>query len=172
MKLRNHSRGFTMLEVLISLLVMAFGLLGVAGLQAFSLKSNQTASQRLIAATLTTDVIDRMKSNYQGTVNGNYNQPNGDSYTVKNASCLQAAGCAPDQLALNDLAEWSDLVAGALPNGRGIVCLDDSPNDGVDVANPQCNASGTIYVVKIFWSERSPTTNAITTHQFRTAFNP
>ena len=49
---RQKSGGFTMLEVLISIVIIAFGLLGVAGLQAFALKNNNSASLRTTATIL------------------------------------------------------------------------------------------------------------------------
>ena len=50
-----------MLEVLIAIVVIAFGLLGVAGLQVLALKNNQSASSRLIATTLANDMVDRSR---------------------------------------------------------------------------------------------------------------
>ncbi len=74
---RRHARcaGFTMLEVLIAIVVIAFGLLGIAGLQAFAVKNNHGASLRVTATTLASDMIDRIKSNYTAVTNGDYNKP-------------------------------------------------------------------------------------------------
>ena len=59
---RRTTSGFTLLEVLIAIVVVAFGLLGLAGLQVFALKNNQSASMRVAATNLTTDIVDRMKA--------------------------------------------------------------------------------------------------------------
>ena len=116
---RKSTAGFTMLEVLIAIVVIAFGLLGVAGLQVLALKNNQSASYRLIATTLANDMIDRIKTNAVGADEGHYNSTDPNAYTTQVAACLTAAGCTPQQLAQNDRFEWAQLLAAALPGGRG-----------------------------------------------------
>lgn len=171
---RTLIAGFTMLEVLISIVVIAFGLLGIAGLQAFAIKNNQSASLRLTASTLANDMVDRMKTNYVGVSNGDYNKPSTTDYGTAVASCLTPSGCTPQQLAQNDLNEWSVKVAAVLPNGRGIVCLDSTPNDGVDATAPACDNTGvTIYTVKIWWlDDRTATGNPARPQRFSWPFNP
>ena len=163
-----------MLEVLIAIVVIAFGLLGIAGLQAFAIKNNNSASLRITATTLANDMIDRMKANYMGVTNGDYNKSSAADYGTAVASCLTTAGCTFQQLAQNDLNEWSQRVAAALPNGRGVVCLDSTPNDGVSVAAPACDNTGTtMYVVKIWWiDDRTATGNPAAPQRFSWAFNP
>jgi len=48
----NRSGGFTLIEVLIAALVLAVGLLGLAGLQAASIKNNLSAYKRSQATQL------------------------------------------------------------------------------------------------------------------------
>jgi type IV pilus assembly protein PilV len=143
-----------MLEVLISIVVIAFGLLGIAGLQAFAVKNNQSANMRTTASALALDMVDRVQSNWAGASAGAYNKPTLDSsYTSPVAGCKTTAGCTSSDLAATDLSEWSTLVASALPNGRGLVCIDNTPNDGT-IAAPACdNAGSTGYVVKIWWRD-------------------
>src|SRR5918993_2666764 len=76
----QKSAGFTMLEVMISIVIIAFGLLGIAGLQAFALKNSQSASARLTATTLASDIIDRMKTNVAGVSSGAYDQAAAAAY--------------------------------------------------------------------------------------------
>ncbi len=56
--------GFTLIEVLIAMLVLAVGLLGLAGLQATSLRNNQSAYNRSQATQLAYDLADRMRANF------------------------------------------------------------------------------------------------------------
>jgi type IV pilus assembly protein PilV len=174
MRLRQFSAGFTMLEVLIAIVVIAFGLLGVAGLQVVALKNNQSASYRLIATTLANDMIDRIKTNAVGLIGGDYNQPNPNAYTTQVPDCLKSAGCSPQQLAQNDRFEWATLVAAALPGGRAIVCLDSTPDDGLSAASPQCDGLGTtLYAVKIWWNdERNQVADPNAPLRFSWTFNP
>lgn len=65
-------QGATLLEVLISIVVVSLGLLGYAGLQVASLKSNNTAYYRSQATMLTYDVIDRIRVDRANAVAGAY----------------------------------------------------------------------------------------------------
>ena len=179
---RRISHGFTLLEVLITIVVVAFGLLGLAGLQVFALKNNQSASLRVAATNLTTDIIDRMKSNYVGVINDQYNRPATADYGTTVATCA-TTGCSSAELAANDLREWRQRVRATLPGGDGIVCLDQTPNDpspplaGAAIPTaPLCDGlGGTGYVVKIWWyDDRTQMTkdNPNTLKYMFTAFNP
>ena len=57
------SRGFTLLEVLITLVVLVFGLLGLAGLMAKGQRASFEAFQRQQALSLAADIAERMRSN-------------------------------------------------------------------------------------------------------------
>ena len=170
---KQSTAGFTLLEVLISIVIIAFGLLGIAGLQAFALKNNQSASFRLTATSLAADLVDRMKTNVAGVTSGAYDHADAGAYAIGNkvAGCL-AAGCTPTELAANDLAEWSEKVALALPGGKAVVCLDSTPNDGTAPGTALCDGAGTVgYVVKIWWTD-DRTSKTPVPQLFWTAFNP
>jgi type IV pilus assembly protein PilV len=175
MRLKQSGAGFTMLEVLIAIVVIAFGLLGVAGLQVLALKNNQSASYRLIATTLANDMIDRVKTNAVGADQGHYDRAAPNAYTTQVAACLSAAGCSPAQLAENDRFEWAQLVAAALPGGQGIVCIDSTPDDGVNAAAPECDGApnSPLFAVKIWWTDdRNQSANPNTPLRFSWSFVP
>jgi type IV pilus assembly protein PilV len=163
-----------LLEVLISIVVIGFGLLGIAGLQAIALKNNMSASVRMTASTLAADMVDRIRSNYLGLANGDYNKPNVADYGTAVAGCGTVSGCTPSELARTDLNEWSQRVARTLPNGTAIVCVDSTPNDGASAATPECDNAGTnLYVVKIWWiDDRTVTGNPSAPQRFSWTFNP
>src|SRR3569623_1233592 len=81
----TRQRGFTMLEVLISVVVLSIGLLGIAGLQATGQRNNHSAYLRSQATALAYDMIDRQTQltarlpSGNGTVAGN---GAGTSFTV------------------------------------------------------------------------------------------
>jgi type IV pilus assembly protein PilV len=56
--------GFTLIEVLVAMVVLTVGLLGLAGLQATSLKNSQNAYYRSVATQLAYDMADRMRANF------------------------------------------------------------------------------------------------------------
>ena len=163
-----------MLEVLISMVIIAFGLLGVAGLQAFALKNNQSANYRSIATMLASDISDRMRANYYGSgFDFMYNQSSIGSYNTPVAAC-GSTGCTSSELAQNDLYEWQQRIKTALPAGAGIVCVDRTPHDGTSATDPQCDNAGiTNYVVKIWWTDDRTRTGVVTAPQrFSTTINP
>ncbi|WP_440223494.1 type IV pilus modification protein PilV [Dokdonella sp. MW10] len=111
--LRGIARGFTLLEVLIALLIMSFGLLGLAALQVYSVKTNQSAHLRSQATALANMIMDSMRAN-RGALLNYYS----DSYPA--ATCTPGVATASDA-AGRDLAFWRQQIACLLPEGRGAV---------------------------------------------------
>lgn len=63
---RHYQKGTSLLEVLISVVVLALGLLGYAGLQSVSMKNNHNAYMRSQATVLAADGLDRLRANQAG----------------------------------------------------------------------------------------------------------
>ena len=107
----NKNAGFTLIEVLVAMVVLAVGLLGMAGLQANSIRNNQSAYNRSQATQLAYDLADRMRANISGVA----------TYTTGTAAaignCKITTGCSPAEMATNDLFEWNSAISAALPNG-------------------------------------------------------
>lgn len=143
-----RSRGFTILEVLITLFVVSIGLLGLSGLLNSALRYDREAQDTFMAAVLAEDIAGRMIINASAALNGDYDQ-NGNSAP---SSCTSSTGCTSSQLADYDSATWKALVADTLPNGVGEVCIDS------DVALPDCDGvtvgGRTLYVVSVTWWSR------------------
>lgn len=105
------SRGFSLLEVLIAVLVLSIGLLGLAGLQVLSIKQNHNSYLRSQATFLAHDVIERMRANRTAAVGGAYDIGFGES-----------AGSG-GSVAESDLASWKARLARELPSGDGDVAV-------------------------------------------------
>lgn len=106
----RHSRresGTTLIEVLITVILVSVGLLGLAGLQLTTVQNTNSAAERFDASTLARDILERMRANRQQALNGQYDLAMGDAPAV--------AGLAGD-----DLDTWMAALA-ALPNGDGSV---------------------------------------------------
>lgn len=144
-----RSGGFTLIEVLVAVLVLAIGLLGIAGLQAAGMQMNNSAYLRSQAAILAQDMADRARANTEGYEVGAYDigDPTGLSQTD---SCYTTSGCSPTNLAESDVFRWRNNIQSLLPGGEGTICRDDSPEDGTSETSPACSGSGN-YVVKIWW---------------------
>jgi type IV pilus assembly protein PilV len=110
---RRAQRGVTLLEVLISILVLSVGLLGYAGLQTVSMKNNTSAFQRSQATMLTYDIVDRMRAN----------KPNLASYSI----AMGTVGAFPD------VVSWKSNVATALPDGDASIVVDLAGNATITV---------------------------------------
>ena len=141
---RQQNRGFTLIEVLVTVLILSIGLLGLAGLQLTGLRSNQSALLRSQATFLAYDITDRMRANRAGVTAGGYNNITNPTAT---GGCTTTAGCSSSEMAQTDLAAWNSSLATHLPQGQGTVCIDSTPNDTA------CDNSGNLYAVKISWTD-------------------
>ena len=123
------ARGFTIIEVLVSLVILSIGLLGIAKLMLLSSHSNDSAYLRSQATDLAYEMLDAMRANsVQAAAPAlAYNTVFATAATNPGFTCVAVAPCA--NLALYDVYRWklrlnatSGLVpAGALPNGQGQV---------------------------------------------------
>jgi type IV pilus assembly protein PilV len=146
---RNRQSGFTLIEVLVSVIILSIGLVGVAGLQAISLKNNQSAFMRSQATALAYDMADRMRSNVLSATTGLYDP----TAAATTSGCTSTSGCSEQAMAENDLAEWNAAITTYLPMGQGYVCIDSTPDDGTGFGDPQCDGSGTLLAVKVWWDD-------------------
>lgn len=129
---RPFAAGFSLLEVLISLVIMSVGLLGIAGLMTGTLKTNDSADMRTQATAMAYNIIDRMRANTAGVTDGDYvmAMPAAPSTaTSLPASCTGAgAGCTTTTLATYDLDQWEYELAHTLPQGRGSISTTLGPS--------------------------------------------
>jgi type IV pilus assembly protein PilV len=116
--------GFSLLEVLISLVILAVGLLGLAGLQATGLKQNHSAYMRSQATQLTYDIADRMRSNKVALAS--YIIANSNTALSINTPCVTPVGCNATSMAGRDLYEWNLAISNVLPSGIGTIATSDS----------------------------------------------
>ena len=101
----SRQGGFTLLEILIAVVILSVGLLGLAGLQAQSLRANQSALFLSQANLLAYDVVDQMRANRDPARRGDYDISLGyDGDDVNNPG---AAG--------EHIAEWYERIADKLP---------------------------------------------------------
>ncbi|MFM8333804.1 MAG: type IV pilus modification protein PilV [Candidatus Methylumidiphilus sp.] len=166
---RKAAAGFTLIEVLVALFILAFGLLGMAGLQMKALKYNHDAYLRSQATLLANDIIDRMRVNQAGVTGGNYNN---QAVSDSPPNCFgSTANCTSIEMAAYDLAAWNAAIAAQLPDGEGAVCIDSTPTPPTPPIPPDCDGTGTVYAITISWSEREANTDAVV-KSFVTSFEP
>jgi len=114
--------GFTLLEVLVTILVVSIGLLGLARAQVASLQFNHSAHLRSQATFLMNDILDRMRSNSTAAVGGHYTLALGQAAASPGRDCGNPAqSCSPAEMAAYDRWQWKQDLAGRLPGGDGAV---------------------------------------------------
>lgn len=145
----RSQHGASLIEVLVSMVILAIGILGISALQANSMKSNQSSYMRTQAILHAEDIVERMRSNLAGVRNGSYNDP----APAINAACLSPAACTPAQLAAHDVGEWEVGIGANMPLGSAVVCIDSTPEDGTPAA-PACDGLGRVYATKVWWDDR------------------
>ena len=150
---RSRSAGFALIEVLVTVVVVAIGLLGVAGMQATALRYGHSAYMRSLATLQATDIADRMRANIPAVASGRYQMGLNTAATpMAKSACFSASGCVSDDMAANDLYEWTTEVNARLPGSTAVVCTDSSPDDG-SASSPACDNVGSTYAVKIWWND-------------------
>mgnify|MGYP003576282975 CR=1 FL=1 len=153
-------RGFTLLEVLVSILVLSIGVMGMVGLQAASLNANRDAKYQSAAVRLATELGDMMRGNkdvaiVNATTNPYLIDYNGTLPTT--TDCL-ATGCTSTlAVAQSEVLGWltrihgSTGVPGELPTSQAKVCFDATPYDANGRPQWTCSNTGGTVVVKIGW---------------------
>lgn len=116
--------GFSMIEAMVSIVVLSFGVLALAGLQLRVLVDSGDASHKIIASQLANAVADRIRANpVAGAATAN---PYVTGWSVAGETprtvCASAtASCGASELATYDLWAWKSEVAAMLPGGQANV---------------------------------------------------
>lgn len=147
----SRGRGFTLLEVLITMIVLAIGLLGLASLQSKVQVAQIESYQRAQAVLLLEDMLARI----------NANRGQAATYVTGTTSPLgkgdaQASVCGTTAGAAMDRCEWSNALkgsaeksggnsTGAMIDGRGCIELVQAENAGANICQPG------IYRVSVVW---------------------
>lgn len=143
--------GFTLIEVLIAVLVLSLGLLGMAGLQATSLKNNNAAATRGQATLLAYDMVDRMRANKAAALAGSYDNSYDTAPTSAGTDC-QSTDCDANAMAAYDLNQWRCLLG---KWSSTTVCADtlDIDRGLLTDGDGSISRSGNEITVSVRWTE-------------------
>lgn len=111
----RHERGIAMIEALISVLLLAIGIMGLVVMQASMSQNVTQAKLRSEASFLATQLVGQMWADI-----GNISK-----YKVTGGSCDDASHAA--------CTSWSNQVASILPSGSANVVIDGSNNVSVSL---------------------------------------
>src|SRR5438094_6499861 len=135
--------GFTMIEMLVALVVLAVGMLGVASLFGISLHSGSSAITRMQAVNLAADLADRIRANRRA--GDAPNNAYGGAAADNHCTGATAVSCTPAQMAADDLYHWqrrlSQAIAGGTATGTVVVTA----------GTPQT------YTILVSWTEKTGT---------------
>lgn len=138
----KNQLGITLIEVLITLVIVAGGLLGTAGLMLYSMKLNKSGEFRTQAVLAASDLFERMEANKVAAINGSYIIASNTSSGTSTVTNCTSTACNATSLANYDLNQWANTVLASLPNASWSVT---SPTAG----------SPRNYTVVINWTDRS-----------------
>ncbi|MFQ5610104.1 MAG: type IV pilus modification protein PilV, partial [Woeseiaceae bacterium] len=108
-KVIRHSKGFSLVEVLIALIVMSVGMLGIASLYVQSMQAGRTSLFRHNAVTLAGDIADRIRANPLAVAA--YATPDG----ADNSCIAMGITCNAPQMAMHDIFLWEAQSRDTLP---------------------------------------------------------
>jgi type IV pilus assembly protein PilV len=160
-----NSRGFTLIETLVAILILGLGLLGMLGVIINSLKLSSSSTYRTIAGQQAYAIAEALRANPSllATASGvaaatTFNNPT----AAISASCMTVGQtCNRATYVGNEFAMWQAQLKSVLPSGWGTICQDpNSPPTAPDTSAANaatapawgCGTSGP-YVVKICWDE-------------------
>lgn len=149
----NNQRGFSLIEAMVSLVVIGVGLLGLGGMQVASVKGTNNAHARTVATFLAMDLGDRMRANKEALDGGKY-----DTATSAAASAVDCAvasttncrtsSCDSSQTALYDLEEvmcgaTASISKALLNSSLSVTCPGAAVGAGCD--------ENSVHVIEIKW---------------------
>lgn len=163
--MQKSEGGYSLIEVVVSAFVLAFGVIGAIGMQLTALRTTQQSAFQSNALHLAADMADRMRANVAHMRAADSDNPylqvdfqSGDGASNASFDCYGAgADCGPLQIAQFDVAEWLAQLDRSLPNARARICRDATLSSATgENLSWNCNASTAFapVVIKIGWRDK------------------
>ena len=152
----KFERGLSMLEILITILVVSIGLLGLAGLQFAGLRAANGAQEHTLATLLAQDIEERIRANAgtpPASPNLAYNSISLDSTSSPAAVDCITASCSATQMADFDIYQWYRSI---VPMAGDKPLL---PNAAISISS----TNGMDFQITIQWGDPSGPQSLITT---------
>lgn len=135
-----HERGVTLIEVLVSMLIMALGMVSLAALQGYTVRYQLGSAQRAQLAGLLSDYAERVRANLVQApgavaasaylVSDNWTRQAGRDTPTSTKDCVTSV-CSGSEVAQYDMAQWRRAVRHELPQGS--VMVSGSASSGLTV---------------------------------------
>lgn len=170
----ERARGFSLVEVLISIIILSIGLLGMVALQAAALQGNRSARVQSVAVTLARELADMLRGNKDVAIQKAFaSNPYLGDFSAKplvprtTSNCLKPGNSCPfnplmpidgqTEVAAAQMTDWLARVDESLPGARVVVCFDDTPFDP-STGLPQWGCTPSVdatMMIKIGWTQGS-----------------
>jgi len=150
------NKGFTLIEVLVALFILATGILGAVAMQTTAKKGSFDAMQRSMASAMAQDIIERMRGNDSSTLALYAAQsPYGSGKISSPPTCNSGAvTCLPGQMVTHDLYGWEQSLIGTnVKNGTNNL-------GGLENAIGCITVNGNAVTVVVTWSGKAEFTDA------------
>ena len=155
----GRQRGFSLVEILVTLVIVLIGLLGLAGVQMRAHQAELESYQRAQALVLVADMADRINANrkapqcYAVTTNTATGTPYLGSGNAAAASCAGWGTAALQAIAVADVTAWDNLLKGSAETLGGA-------NVGAMIGARGCisrDAATETYRIAVAWQGLAPT---------------
>lgn len=159
MKMKNHKlkcHGFTLVEVLVAMVILAIAMLGLSGLVTTGIGQNQLALSDSQALLLLEDMSNRIKANSVAVNSYRSTELDTGDQIVVNTDC-SVNNCNAQQLAAYDLFEWVESVESIInPDGDqtvlAFICQAPAVNAKQHIINCPVNPAVTApWAVALTW---------------------
>jgi type IV pilus assembly protein PilV len=162
----RKQRGFSLIELLVSVLIMSIGVLGMAGLQVLSLQQNRSALLQGEATLLVNDIMDRIRANPSTAYSGILVTDTPVSVT----NCVGNT-CSEAEMRAFDVAQWQCSINSLDSAGAQITACNDYGVTGSLPGGPCANLAdacaagsitltGSIYAVSVQWVDQQRVNNS------------
>lgn len=167
---RNLTRnaGFSIVEVLISIVILAIMVIGTAGMQLAAARTAQQTAYQTFASHLAAEIGDAVRAGERWAsknaipdpyLGANFDAVTSGEPTPPSRSCYSDA-CSPTEFAAFEIYEWKMRIRSAVPGGQFLICRDASPwSSGQNALHWECQdgEAGTApVVVKLGWQAKNP----------------
>lgn len=153
--------GFSLIEVLVALFILAVGILGIIALQLFAKQNNTDAIQRTTAAALATNIAERMRMNSASLVNYISEVTPIPPDSTMPYTCDAANSCSSVEIAVHDLAAWHALISGAADLSAAGANTGGLTEPSACIIQNPLGTNEREYRIVIAWRGRTPLTNPV-----------
>ena len=147
--------GFSLIEILITLVIMSVGMMGLAGLKMVAIKGTNESHFRHEASLLMMDLADRMRANEAGVDNGDYQLNSALDLSTEPSQDCSSAQCTATELATYDKYQIALRMSQTIPGSELLItCPSNACNTVADVK--------VVHTIKIKWKERKDKSEQLT----------